>query len=232
MFQISCFNYCICCALSFFINKFSQLGFGNRILILNGIKGTGWFRNTRLQSLNSKPTFPSVIPRIAIMYFDIIRDMIKQVLFDGKVEVGISEISDGNMRFFGDGNENEIIENQKKLGKALDLSGDKIARIRTIYSDRKNFTDYHEITDKNLLEYAIVNSEKQIPVSDGLTTICSNIGILLPLADCLGIVVFDKEHQATGLLHSGRQNVEQYGPKFIFHHMLLIIKYIKLIINF
>ena len=139
--------------------------------------------------------------------------MIKQVLFDGKVEVGISEISDGNMRFFGDGNENEIIENQKKLGKALDLSGDKIARIRTIYSDRKNFTDYHEITDKNLLEYTIVNSEKQIPVSDGLTTKCSNIGILLPLADCLGIVVFDEEHQVTGLLHSGRQNVEQYGPK-------------------
>lgn len=139
--------------------------------------------------------------------------MIKQVLFDGKVEVGISEISDGNMRFFGDGNENEIIENQKELGKTLDLSGDKIARIRTIYSDRKNFTGYHEITDKNLLEYAIVNSEKQIPVSDGLTTKCSSIGILLPLADCLGIVVFDEEHQATGLLHSGRQNVEQYGPK-------------------
>ena len=110
--------------------------------------------------------------------------MIKQVLFDGKVEVGISEISDGNMRFFGDGNENEIIENQKKLGKALDLSGNKIARIRTIYSDRKSFTDYHEITDKNLLKYAIVNSEKQIPVSDGLATKCSNIGILLPLADC------------------------------------------------
>ena len=31
--------------------------------------------------------------------------MIRQVLFDGKVEVGISEISDGNMRFFGDGDE-------------------------------------------------------------------------------------------------------------------------------
>lgn len=139
--------------------------------------------------------------------------MIKQVLFDGKVEVGISEISDGNMRFFGDGNENEIIENQKKLGKALDLSGDKIARIRTIYSDRKNFTDFYEVTDRNISEYVITNSEKQIPVSDGLTTKCSNIGILLPLADCLGIVVLDEEHQVTGLLHSGRQNVEQYGPK-------------------
>lgn len=52
--------------------------------------------------------------------------------------------------------------------------------------------------------------------SDGLITKCSNVGILLPLADCLGIVVFDEEYHVLGLLHSGRQNVEQYGPgKFI-----------------
>lgn len=38
--------------------------------------------------------------------------MIKQVLFDGKVKVGISEISNGNMRFFGDGDEAGVIENQ------------------------------------------------------------------------------------------------------------------------
>ena len=142
--------------------------------------------------------------------------MIKQVLFGGKVEVGISEISDGNMRFFGDGDETEIIENQKKLGEVLDLGSDKIVRIRTIYGDRKDFTDFYEITDENLSEYAITNSEENIPVSDGLITRCSNVGILLPLADCLGIVVFDEEHQVLGLLHSGRQNVEQYGPrKFI-----------------
>lgn len=47
--------------------------------------------------------------------------MIKQVLFDGKVEVGISEISDGNMRFFDGGNETEVIDNQKKLGGDIGL---------------------------------------------------------------------------------------------------------------
>ena len=139
--------------------------------------------------------------------------MIRQVLFGGKVEVGISEISDGNMRFFDDGDENEIIENQKKLGKALGLSGDKIARIRTIYGDRKDFTDFYEVTDRNLSKYTVVNFEGQIPVSDGLITKFSNVGILLPLADCLGIVVFDEEHRVIGLLHSGRQNIEQCGPK-------------------
>lgn len=138
--------------------------------------------------------------------------MIKQVLFDKKVEVAISDISDGNMRFF-DGDEAEIIKNQEKLGRTLSLTGEKIARIRTIYRDRKNFTDFYEITDKNLPEYTIINPEEQIPVSDGLITGCFNVGILLPLADCLGIIVYDEEHRAIGLLHSGRQNIEQYGPK-------------------
>lgn len=139
--------------------------------------------------------------------------MIRQILFDGKVEVGISEVNDGNMRFFGDGDEAEIIKNQEETGKALGLTGEKVARVRTIYGDRKDFTDFYEITDKNLSEYSIINLEEQIPVSDGLATRCSNVGILLPLADCLGAVVFDEEHQAIGLIHSGRQNVEQYGPK-------------------
>lgn len=139
--------------------------------------------------------------------------MIKQVLFDGKVEVGISEISDGNMRFFDGEDEAEVIRNQEKLGEVLDLTGKEIARIRTIYGDRKNFTDYYEIADNNLPKYTITHPEEQIPISDGLITKSSNIGILLPLADCLGIVVFDEEHQVIGLLHSGRQNIEQYGPK-------------------
>ena len=49
---------------------FFHFGFGKRILVLNGIKETGWFRNSRFQSLNSKPTFLSVIIGIIITYFD------------------------------------------------------------------------------------------------------------------------------------------------------------------
>ena len=147
--------------------------------------------------------------------------MIKQVLFDGKVEVAISDISDGNMRFFG-GDETEIIKNQEKLGGTLGLTGERIARIKTIYGDRKDFTDFYEITDKNLSKYAITNSEDIIPVSDGLITKYSNVGILLPLADCLGIVVYDEEHRVIGLLHSGRQNIEQYGPKKFIEYFVKV----------
>lgn len=147
--------------------------------------------------------------------------MMKQVLSNGKVEVAISDISDGNMRFFGR-DETEIIKNQEKLGETSGLTGEKIARIRTIYGNRKDFTEFYEITDRNLSQYAIINSEEQIPVSDGLITKYPNVGILLPLADCLGIVVYDEEHRVIGLLHSGRQNIEQYGPKKFIEYFVKV----------
>ena len=144
--------------------------------------------------------------------------MIKQILFDGKVEVGISEINDGNMRFFGDGDEREIIENQKKLGKMIVL--DNVARIRTVYDGRDCFTEFAEIVKDNLSEYSTENSEKIIPVSDGLVTREAEVGILLPLADCLGAVVFDEKQKIVGLLHAGRQNVEQNGSKKFIEYFM------------
>ncbi len=137
--------------------------------------------------------------------------MIKQDLFNGEVEVGISDINDGNMRFFGDGDESEIIKNQKRLGKMIGLND--TVRVRAIYGERRYFTEYAEITKENLPKYSINNFEKEIPVSDGLVTRETEVGILLPLADCLGVVAFDEKQKIVGLLHSGRQNVEQDGPK-------------------
>ncbi len=142
--------------------------------------------------------------------------MIKQVLFSGRVEVGVSDINDGNMRFFGEGDEAGIIENQEKLGESIGLSGEKIARVRTIYDGRTCFTDYAEITRDNLKDYSISNAELKIPVTDGLITKCPEVGLFLPLADCLGMAVFDEAKNIAGLLHAGRHNVEQDGPrKFI-----------------
>ena len=138
--------------------------------------------------------------------------MQKQLLFNGEVKVGISEISDGNMRFF-DGDESEVIMNQKKISDFIEIASKNAARVRTIYDNRKCFTEYFEITNENLSEYSIENSEMQIPVSDGLVTRLHDVGFLLPLADCLGIVVYDEENEALGLLHAGRQNIEEFGPR-------------------
>ena len=143
--------------------------------------------------------------------------MKKIVLFDGLVEMGVSDIHDGSMRFLGEGDEAEVIKRQEELGELIGLDGNMVARLRTVYDGRDEYTFYDEISD-NVSEFMIKNSEKTIPVTDGLVTKRNDVGMLLPLADCVGAVVFDEKKRILGLLHAGRHNVEQYGPeKFIKH---------------
>lgn len=146
--------------------------------------------------------------------------MIRKSLFNNQIEVAISDIADGSMRYFGSGEEGTIIKNQQKLGTALNLTSDKIARVRTVYDGRTNYTEYYEVTPVNINQYSIANPESAITVSDGLVTKYREIGILLPLADCLGAVVYSKKQGLVGLLHAGRHNIEQNGPKLFIKFLV------------
>ncbi len=139
--------------------------------------------------------------------------MNRLVVFNDAVEIGVSDIYDGTMRFFGEGDEQEIIDNQARLGELIGLPKEKVLRVRTIYDGRESYNDYFEVTEENLEEFCTQQSEKEIKVSDGLVTRLKNVGILLPLADCLGAVFYDEEQRIIGLLHAGRHNIEQNGPE-------------------
>ena len=129
----------------------------------------------------------------------------------------VSELSDGNMRALDPADEQAAISNQSRLAGSLDLPPSRVARLRTVYGDRKNFTTYIKITEDDLKDFSILNPENDIPVTDGLITSCKNLGLLLPLADCLGLVVFDEKTSTLGLLHAGRHNIEQHGPEKFIH---------------
>ena len=136
--------------------------------------------------------------------------------FSDQVTIAISDLSDGNMRAFDANNETIIIENQLKLSQALNVIPEHSLRLRITYESRDSFTDYLEITPENLNTFCITNTAKDIPICDGLVTSLSQINLILPLADCLGIVIVDEKRHLLGLLHSGRQNLEQFGSqKFV-----------------
>lgn len=48
-------------------------------------------------------------------------------------------------------------------------------------------------------------------IADGLATTEPNLALFLPLADCIGVVLYDPEHEALMVTHLGRHNLEQYG---------------------
>ena len=138
-------------------------------------------------------------------------NMLTQKLFDNKVALVISTLDDGNMRAFSDNEFETVLENQSKLSIALGTLANKTARVLTTYTNRKSFTEYYEITPESLPEHSIERPESDLVCADGLVTKTKEFVMLLPLADCLGIVIYDEEQGVLGLLHSGRQNLEEDG---------------------
>lgn len=137
--------------------------------------------------------------------------MLVQNLFDNKVQIAISTREDENMRAFSNTEFESVLENQSKLSTALKTTTNKTARVLTTYIDRKSFSEYYEITENSLPKHTIEKPESDLIVADGLATKSKDFALLLPLADCLGVVVYDKAQSILGLLHSGRQNLEEDG---------------------
>ena len=142
--------------------------------------------------------------------------MIRLKLFGDEVSLVISTLADGNMRAFSDAEFDSVLADQTKLVAELGVAPEKTARVLTTYNNRKCFTEYYAVDDDSIFEHAITVPEAELKLADGLVTNNKNLALLLPLADCLGVIVYDQEHQIIGLLHSGRQNLEEDGAfKFI-----------------
>ena len=137
-------------------------------------------------------------------------------LFDGKVSLAISTIADGNMRSFGEAEFDEVLQNQRKLCAELGADARNTARVLTTYDRRASFCEYYEIDSKSITKHQITKPESELVLADGLVTKSADFALLLPLADCLGVIIYDETQGILGLLHSGRQNLEEDGAfKFI-----------------
>jgi copper oxidase (laccase) domain-containing protein len=59
-----------------------------------------------------------------------------------------------------------------------------------------------------------------MPGYDGVSTAQPNQPLLLPLADCVGTVIYDPEHAAVMLAHLGRHSTEQMGGTKVVEYMV------------
>jgi copper oxidase (laccase) domain-containing protein len=105
--------------------------------------------------------------------------------------------------------DSESLKNRRTFLERAGIATDNVALIKTDY-DTDDFTNYYLISDINGRES---DSVIKILESDGLATTQPGMGILLPIADCVGVVLFDSEHGALMMTHSGRHNLVQNGAK-------------------
>lgn len=129
-------------------------------------------------------------------------------IFGGRVIVGVSSVDDGNMRF-NRGDDSETRENRIAFLEELDIDPTQTTLLEVVYEDTLDFTRYRIIDDSHLGEGMLE------PVSDlhadALVAVRPDQALFLPLADCIGAVIFDPVTQVLMVSHVGRHSIEVEG---------------------
>jgi copper oxidase (laccase) domain-containing protein len=130
---------------------------------------------------------------------------------DGKVAIGLSTVADGDMRLrdkSGDG----LAKVRANITNFLHRTGFELESTTLVLLDynREDFTQY-QVADDTWSGKGMTTAAGAVPAADGLATTTRDLGLFLPLADCLGAVVYDPEHEALMVSHLGRHNLLQNG---------------------
>lgn len=118
----------------------------------------------------------------------------------------LSDNIDGSMKQAG--NTGEIIQgNVDAFLKTIGIHADSAVRVRLDY-DSEHFTRY-SVVDQNDKGDGITKPSSV--VSDALFTKSHDVALFLPLADCIGAVLYDADNEVLGVSHLGRHNLVQNG---------------------
>lgn len=100
-----------------------------------------------------------------------------------------SKVSDGNMDFrFGDSK--EVSENRKRFFKKVGI--ESVIEVKQVHSN--NIVLVTKTSDSNTM-------------ADGMITNKTNIYLMLKVADCIPIGLYDPKNHAIGLIHVGRRGL-------------------------
>lgn len=130
-------------------------------------------------------------------------------IFKSGVLVALSSVDDGNMRV-GLGDSDEVVtENRRKF-----LSRNMIALQSTVLCgvtyDRENFTEYAAVRKHDKGRGMVPGTD--MIIADALTTDEKDSALFLPLADCVGAILYDPARQPRLMVaHLGRHSIEQGG---------------------
>ncbi|MBC7943323.1 polyphenol oxidase family protein [Candidatus Saccharibacteria bacterium] len=128
-------------------------------------------------------------------------------------------MSDGNMAMSQDlADKKSILQNRSIFLTANDIAIQDTTRVKIVY-EGDDYLRYHEVTSEQK-GGGMFNGD--IVTADALVTREPGQALFLPLADCVGAVIFDPNKQILMLSHIGRHSLEQNGGhesvKFLVDH--------------
>ena len=107
-----------------------------------------------------------------------------------------------------DDHDQQVRENRAQWLRPLGINPHETYRVCLTYTDNDDYCRYREVLpgDAAADEYDAGNQR-----ADALITTRVGQALFLPLADCIGAVLFDEAHGVLMLTHLGRHSLEQDG---------------------
>jgi hypothetical protein len=127
-------------------------------------------------------------------------------IFGSAVRSALSSRIDGDMKF-GIRPNDEIVHNREAF---LDEAGIAIGEaifVQLSY-DKEDFTVYKEASYEQIGDGM---RDKGGMVADALVTTLPGIALFLPIADCVGAILYDANKKILMVSHLGRHSIEQSG---------------------
>lgn len=124
--------------------------------------------------------------------------------------VGLSSIDDGNMKKEDMSAEvaKDVDSNRQKFLAQLGIGLDQAVLVRINY-DRDDYTRYATVSSAE--KGSGILPDKSIDINDALMTTEPNVALFLPLADCVGAVLYEPNKKVLMVSHLGRHNLQQNG---------------------
>lgn len=138
-------------------------------------------------------------------------------IFGDKVIVAVSSVEDGAMNFKG--YDPDVIRDNRSA--FLDQAGiDPLTTtlVQVTYEDTTDFTRY-AVVDEDHAGEGIFEPDSAL-VADALVAIHPEQALFLPLADCVGAVIYDPIASVLMVSHLGRHSVEQAGGEKSIRYLI------------
>jgi len=129
-------------------------------------------------------------------------------IFGGRIIAAVSSIDDGAMNFKG--YDPEVIrDNRISFLEQTGIEPLTATLVYVTYDDTTDFTRY-KIVEEDQAGEGIMEPTSAV-VADALVATRPEQALFLPLADCVGAVIYDPANEILMVSHLGRHSIEQNG---------------------
>lgn len=131
------------------------------------------------------------------------------------VTIALSTVDDGSMYNRHDMFDRSVYDNRQRFIAAHGADMNDFVRLR-VHFDTEDFCRYLEV-GHGKRKAGMMGDD--VEPADALITTQPGVGLFLPVADCIGAVIYDQERQVLALAHLGRHSLEQQGGTKIIRHL-------------